>query len=69
MLSCYTLGYRQMPLLSPGLIQLCKGFWDGKQKIISFDKEALFQLIWCNFVKNCYVMCLYMAGGITRIMF
>ena len=30
---------------------------------ICFDKEALFQLQ--MFLKNCYVMCLYMAGGIT----
>ena len=46
MLSCYTLGYRKMTLISPGLIQLCKGFWMASK--ICFDKEALFQLIWCK---------------------
>ena len=33
MLSCYTLGYCKRPLISPGLIQLRKGFWDGKQNM------------------------------------
>ena len=55
-----------MPLLALGLYNFGFLGWQAKYVLIM---RHCFSLFGVNFVQNCYVMCLYMAGGITRIMF
>ena len=63
--------YRKIPVTSPGLIQLRKGFSVGKRKIFRQGSIILANVVWLH-ENNCckgVVACLYQERGITAIMF
>ena len=68
--SWHPLLYGKIPVISPGPIQLCKGFFKQLASEKYFDKEAFFWPMHGGFlrVNNCFkgaVACLYQEGAIT----
>ena len=57
--------YCKIPVISPGLIQLCKGLLVNKRKIFWQGSIILANVVWLH-VNNCCkgaVACLYQEGG------
>ena len=63
--------YLKIPVISPGLLQLCKGLLVSKRKIFRQGNIILANVVWLH-ENNCckgVVACLYQERGITGIMF